>query len=539
MKVTFCRQPRRGFVLVIVLVVIVALSLTAYAFTELMLTHNDAARLTGRQRQAAAALQSGVDVTRMLLMSDRAERLEMGGFDDNPEIFQGVNVVDDADVRFRANYTIVAPGFQHDADPTLLRFGLVDESSKLNINMLLTPLETSGLTGSEIDELAVKRLMALPGMTDEIADAILDWLDADDEAREYGAEIEYYSELNPPYVPKNGPLASVEELLLVRGMLPEYLFGLDINRNGVLDPHEVGSNAETVVSTATGEIPPLGWAAYLTLHSAERNMTFDGQPRININQDDLQTLHDELTDVFDRYTATFIVAHRQNGPVLNTNTSSDDHENEDEADDEESDTATMTDGPLDLSRSARSQFENVLALIDARVRVRYQDAEEEITIVSPFVDPESTDMQNLLDRLTVYEEEAVVGRININRASRHVLLGLPGMTDEIVDQIVENRNPSPSQSAQLHPSWILKSGFVTSGEMEALLPFLNGGGDVHTAQIIGYYEGLGPFSRAEVMIDATPAMPRVIQFRDLTHLGRGFPVSTLGANAVNGGTANP
>ena len=38
---------------------------------------------------------------------------------------------------------------------------------------------------------------------------------------------------NPPYAPRNGPLGSIEELLLVRGVTPALLFGADLNRNGV------------------------------------------------------------------------------------------------------------------------------------------------------------------------------------------------------------------------------------------------------------------------------------------------------------------
>ncbi len=57
-----------------------------------------------------------------------------------------------------------------------------------------------------------------------IADAILDWLDPDDTPRENGAEVDYYAAQNPPYAPKNGPLDTIEELLLVRGVTPELLF---------------------------------------------------------------------------------------------------------------------------------------------------------------------------------------------------------------------------------------------------------------------------------------------------------------------------
>ena len=42
-------------------------------------------------------------------------------------------------------------------------------------------------------------LMGLPGMTEDVADAILDWLDEDEEPREYGVESDYYMGLDPPY----------------------------------------------------------------------------------------------------------------------------------------------------------------------------------------------------------------------------------------------------------------------------------------------------------------------------------------------------
>ena len=81
-------------------------------------------------------------------------------------------------------------------------------------------------------------LMKLPNMTEDIANAILDWIDADDDAAPGGAENEYYIGLSPAYRCKNGPLDSLEELLLVQGVTPELLFGNDRNRNGMLDPDE-------------------------------------------------------------------------------------------------------------------------------------------------------------------------------------------------------------------------------------------------------------------------------------------------------------
>ena len=59
-----------------------------------------------------------------------------------------------------------------------------------------------------------------------VSNAILDWLDPDDEVREPGgAEAKYYASLDPPRLPKNGPLDSVEELLLVKGVDADLFYG--------------------------------------------------------------------------------------------------------------------------------------------------------------------------------------------------------------------------------------------------------------------------------------------------------------------------
>ena len=76
-------------------------------------------------------------------------------------------------------------------------------------------------------------LMGLPGMTDDVADAILDWIDADDNPRPNGAESQYYLGLPLPYVPRNGPPVTIDELLLVRGVTPELLYGLDAAKMGL------------------------------------------------------------------------------------------------------------------------------------------------------------------------------------------------------------------------------------------------------------------------------------------------------------------
>ncbi len=65
------------------------------------------------------------------------------------------------------------------------------------------------------------------GQADMIVDAILDWMDYGDgdEMRTDGAENDYYMSLENPFPCKNGPLDSIEELLMLRGMTIDLYYG--------------------------------------------------------------------------------------------------------------------------------------------------------------------------------------------------------------------------------------------------------------------------------------------------------------------------
>src|SRR5207253_3613271 len=126
-------------------------------------------------------------------------------------------------------FSVVAPlGVDEGQQTPGYRFGVTDEAGKLNLNALVA-LDPTGKVAHDV-------LILLPNMTEEIADAIIDWIDADDEPRANGAESDYYSGLG--YRCKNGPLDTLEELLLVRGVTPQLLFGSDTNRNGKMDANE-------------------------------------------------------------------------------------------------------------------------------------------------------------------------------------------------------------------------------------------------------------------------------------------------------------
>lgn len=90
-----------------------------------------------------------------------------------------------------------------------------DELGKININYA--------------SEDQIKALLSATGIQspdmDIIADSIIDWRDADNIPLPNGAENDYYQSLQPPYLARNGALATLEELLLVRGVTQDYYFG--------------------------------------------------------------------------------------------------------------------------------------------------------------------------------------------------------------------------------------------------------------------------------------------------------------------------
>ena len=66
-----------------------------------------------------------------------------------------------------------------------------------------------------------------PEEAEDIADAIKDWIDQDNEMTRFGAEDSYYQGLESPYSCRNGPLESIEELLLIKGITGARFYGTE------------------------------------------------------------------------------------------------------------------------------------------------------------------------------------------------------------------------------------------------------------------------------------------------------------------------
>lgn len=128
---------------------------------------------------------------------------------------------------------ILETAFQVDGTPYTEKIGdgyykirIMDEGGKINLNAV------SDQTGVFLNNFLLNAGMEKE-KADAIVDAVLDWKDDDDEARLKGAESEYYKSLANPYKTKNREFDTLEELVLVKGVTPDLLYG-DSDHKGLI-----------------------------------------------------------------------------------------------------------------------------------------------------------------------------------------------------------------------------------------------------------------------------------------------------------------
>jgi hypothetical protein len=520
-------SQRGGFVLLVVTIVVILLSLAAWSYMNKMVVEQEAAMMYGRDVEARMAAESAIEYAAIQigqLQTDQSQDVFH-----NPTVFRGQVMTEADNPRGQCRFTILVPNELSSAQDSSVRFGLARETAKFNINRLTEFENDDDETTTAYDAISF-----VPGITEEIVNAILDWIDSDEERRVGGAESADYQGLAVPYAARNAPLESIEELLQIQGVTPVLFYGEDANRNGMLDPNEDDGNESLPNDNADG-ILDAGWREYFTVSSRETNTTTEGEAKININGTILTELFDEIEEAFDTETATFIIAYRLWG-----------NENADPAtvksltvDQKELAQAlaggltsqegiSITRNGMNLNQVSAYSFRSIYDVIDAEVEAEINEAPQMLT--SPWTSG------NLLDRMPEFEakfthvDDAFLdGRININIARREVLLAIPDMTETIADSIITMRPPiedsgvaSNVMTVRASPTWLLGESVVDLNTFRRLGPWLTTGGDIFTFQALGHFDQGGPVTRLEAMIDATQNPPRIIFQRDLTPLGRGF-----------------
>jgi DNA uptake protein ComE-like DNA-binding protein len=248
---------------------------------------------------------------------------------------------------------------------------VVDEASKLNINTA-----TKG------------QLLALPEMLEEIADAIIDWRDEDDNPSVGGVEGGYYENLPYGYMARNGPFRTIRELLLVKDVTEELFYGEDTNLNDQLDYNEQDGDESLPYDDGDSELDR-GWIAYLTCYSYDNNKDAEGNQKININEASERELTSSLG--ISSSHAQWIVENRNYNSI----------------------------GDLINNSSPRAPQGG---------SGRNSDEAQQLDLQT---------FASIADKITVEDSEKIPGRVNINTASDIVLAALMGGGDS-AQQTAEN-----------------------------------------------------------------------------------------------------
>lgn len=201
---------QRGAALIVALLVaaIVTLLVTSVASDSLVTFRRVENQLYGQQ--AYALLLGAEGVARNALLEDLKET----------EI--------DSDTEFWATEDLEYP-----TEYGSISGRLYDLSGRINLaNLLDQPTKTKPYSADQ--QRFIRLLQALPlkdpvdqDTAEQLANAVFDWLDPDDDERpQGGAERYYYSSAEPPGRPANRMVGSVSELLWVKGMRPEIYHAL-------------------------------------------------------------------------------------------------------------------------------------------------------------------------------------------------------------------------------------------------------------------------------------------------------------------------
>jgi DNA uptake protein ComE-like DNA-binding protein len=442
-------------VLILVLLILVAVSALALSLA--------------REVRVELALASGAsDAVRLRALADSAIEAAMAEVRADEEPGDDLRAPwRDDEARFRGAqlgggryWLLLAEPDPGDGRP--VRYGIRDEASKLNVNVA-----TRG------------QLLALPGITEDAADGIIDWRDGDDDISEFGAEATYYASLEQPYKPKNGFIETLDELLRVRGIDAAMLYGEDRNRNGELDPGEDDGDGSFPPDDADGLLD-LGLVDYLTVFSQELDRTADGRDRLSWSDASPQDIDQRLAQAgVNEAARNRLVFLKGSGNEVQ-------------------------------SRGQLVGFPEVDEAAAAAIL-------DEITLAQSSQGQGGGEGEGQGGGASA---SFVPGRINVNTAPREVLAGLPGLEEADVEAILSARLEA-GEDGLASPAWLLR--VISRQKFQAVADLVTTRSEQFTVHAVALLDDRPRFLRVEAVIDRNYVPFRVMLWRDVTGLGFPFP----------------
>lgn len=519
------RSSRDGVVLLVVTLVVAALTLGGATLLTLMRTERAATQTRGYDALVRSVDRSAVAFLVGTLETSPAERDEIGGVYDNPSYFCAAPLLTLEDGGAETSrFTILSPKFEKE-EIEGVRYGLVDESTRLNLAAVLAWEAEKPGAGRDA-------LLKLPGMTEVAADSILDWIDADETARAHGGETKFYADAKLPYSPRNAVPVFLEELLLARGVTRLHLYGTDENFTFGVENVDastgedaaLGGSLRTPALSAVSSrrdqaATAVPWKELLTVFSAEKDVDPTGEARVDLNGDDLEFLYRELAPRVGEELAKFVVWARQFGPTSGV-------------DAKDAQGAPVPKGRIettevDFSVPASFALQTPLDVVGTSVLVAGTSIESPLSVSHSKANAEA--IFKLLDFASTSPSTTIVGRVNVNAAPRPVLAAIPGLAEADVRRILSDR---PALKGAIpddyrHATWLYAQGIVDWETMKAIYDKTTTRGDVYRAQIVGFLDGVDVSARAEVVVDGTTEPPRQVFYKDLSMNGKGFSDAIL------------
>jgi general secretion pathway protein K len=223
----------RGFALIAVLLVLAVLGIVGAEFAYSMRLEASSMRAWRDSIGAAHLAEAGVEqAMREIAAAGDGSYVTMA--DDGLLTFYDKNLA--AFPRLARTGVRLGPGE--------FSYRITDEQARLNLN---------NPQGDRLDKLL--QCMGVDKLArDQIVDAILDWIDPNEEHRTNGAESEdYYLKLPTPYRARNAAIESLNELLQIKGITPALFRGAD-GKIGLVDVLTVRAPGQVNVNTAS---PPV------------------------------------------------------------------------------------------------------------------------------------------------------------------------------------------------------------------------------------------------------------------------------------------
>jgi DNA uptake protein ComE-like DNA-binding protein len=405
----------------------------------------------GDKIQARYLALAGIERAEALLYQNAHDRSHSGKnhtgqFYDDPQDFRDVDFG-------RGSYSVLRRGRDDEGGGVI--YGVADEESRLNVNV------------ATADELT-----KIQGLGSDVATAITGW-------RTRGglvSESDYYLSLKPPYKPRGAPFQTVRELLMVRGVTADLLYGRDRHQNGLLDDlaedlHDPAKYQDTAAAA------DLGWADLFTVDSSVKNVNAAGQTRVNIQTADESSLAN-VPGITRRLARTIVSYRQQNrfqsiADLLNVK-------------------PTQNNGAGRRGRSRSSANDS-------------SDSDSGPQVI------DTTRLMQIGDDVTTVDGQTLPGAINVNTAGLDVLMCLPGLDRNLAQALISYRQ---SSGFFANPAELLKVEGLTTDIFKQIAPYITTRSETYRILAEGRVKSTGVRQRIQMIVRINLDGVKTLSYRE-------------------------